>query len=380
MINFPKVSLVYDRYKKASPVNKATIEIRISYNRKQKYISTGIRIFPNQWKNDRIINSDNDIVLNMELDNVLNKVRQILCNMYNEGNIDLFHLSDRIKIKDVPNVLDYFEQRSKIKKYGKAQDTQKRYDRFIRLFSEWGKIKYFTDITDENILSYDKYLSSKGMKDYSKWQNYHRFLNSFILDALKEGYMKNNPYERLSINKGKSRNSISKFLTLEEFHRMKAVKLNTDSLNKVRDVFIFQTYTCLSYTDLRDFDITKIITIKGMKVYTGKRDKTKKEFTIPLLKPALAILRKYNNKLPLISNVKYNAYLKVVAQYADIDKPITTHWARHTGATLMLNEGIPINIISRICGHSNTKITESVYAKLLDETVVEAVNKIKDKI
>ena len=46
----------------------------------------------------------------------------------------------------------------------------------------------------------------------------------------------------------------------------------------------------------------------------------------------------------------------------------------------MLNEGIPINIISRICGHSNTKITESVYAKLLDETIVEAMSKIKNKI
>ena len=103
-------------------------------------------------------------------------------------------------------------------------------------------------------------------------------------------------------------------------------------------------------------------------------------FTIPLLKPALDILHKYNNKLPLISNVKYNAYLKVVAQYAGIDKPITTHWARHTGATLMLNEGIPMNIISMICGHSNIKITESVYAKLLDETIVEAMSKIKNKI
>lgn len=319
-------------------------------------------------------------MLNMELDNIINKVRQALLTMYNEGNINIFSILNIIKETKVPSILDYFEQRSKIKKYGKAQDTQKRYDRFIRLFSDWGKIKYFTDITEENILSYDKYLSSKGMKDYSKWQNYHRFLNSFILDALKEGYMKNNPYERLSINKGKSRNSISKFLTLEEFHRIKTVKLSTDSLNKVRDVFIFQTYTCLSYADLRDFDITKIITIKGMKVYIGRRDKTKKEFTIPLLKPALDILYKYNNKLPLISNVKYNAYLKVVAQYAGIDKPITTHWARHTGATLMLNEGIPMNIISRICGHSNTKITESVYAKLLDETVVGAMSKIKNKI
>ena len=86
---------------------------------------------------------------------------------------------------------------------------------------------------------------------------------------------------------------------------------------------------------------------------------------------------KYNNKLPVISNVKYNQYLKVIAQAAGIDKPVSTHYARHTGATLLLNEGIDMRIISKICGHSSTKITEQVYAKLLDETVVDAIKKLK---
>ena len=95
-----------------------------------------------------------------------------------------------------------------------------------------------------------------------------------------------------------------------------------------------------------------------------------------MLKPALDILHKYSGKLPIISNVKYNAYLKVVAQAAGIDKPRTTHWARHTGATLLLNEGVPMQIVSKICGHSSTKMTEQIYAKLLDETVVDAIKKL----
>ena len=85
---------------------------------------------------------------------------------------------------------------------------------------------------------------------------------------------------------------------------------------------------------------------------------------------------KYNNKLPVISNVKYNQYLKLVALATGIDKPISTHYARHIGTTLLLNEGIDMRIISKICGHSSTKITEQVYAKLLDETVVDAIKKI----
>ena len=95
------------------------------------------------------------------------------------------------------------------------------------------------------------------------------------------------------------------------------------------------------------------------------------------MKPALDILAKYKDKLPIISNVKYNEYLKVVAQAAGIDKPLSSHWARHTGATLLLNSGIDMRIVSKICGHSSAKITEQVYAKLLDETVVDAVADIE---
>ena len=111
-----------------------------------------------------------------------------------------------------------------------------------------------------------------------------------------------------------------------------------------------------------------------MKVYTGSREKTDVSFTIPLLTPALNILKKYQNKLPVPSDQKYNEYLKVVALAAGINKPLSSHWARHTGATLLLNEGgMDMRIVSKICGHSSTRITEQVYAKLLDETVVDAM-------
>lgn len=380
MINYPRTTLIYDRYKKASASKKATIEIRISHERKQKYISTGIRLFPNQWINGKIVKCPSAMKLNMQLNKQLDDVMQAIYNMYKEGHIDIFDIPNRIKKTKQIGLLDFFQRRFKVRKYGKTKDTQKRYDRFIRLFTEWGKIKDFSDISDDNIISYDQYLSSKGMKDCSKWHNYHRFLNSLIIDAIDEGYLHRNPYKWVNISKGKNSDSLSKFLTSEEFQKIKTVRLATESLDKVRDVFVFQTYTCLSYTDLRDFNMNMIRSIKGMKVYAGKRDKTGKEFTIPLLKPAIAILDKYNGKLPIISNVKYNAYLKVVAQSAGIDKPITTHWARHTGATLLLNEGIPMRIVSRICGHSSTKITEAIYAKLLDETVVNAIKKVKDRV
>lgn len=374
----PQVHLIYNRYKKASASRKAVIEIRITYNYKQKYISTGIMLYPHQWKDGTIVGVSNAIQISQSLDKMLNEVKEVLYEMLNEGNVDIFSVPDRLarKHKAVLSFIEFCEQRAAIRKYGKKEDSQERYNRFIRLFKAWGKIKEFEDINDLNIISYDKHLQNTGMKPYSKWNNYHRFLNSFILDAIDEGYLKRNPYKWVAIDKNKRSHGIERCLTPEQFNRLKVAKMPTESIERVRDLFVFQTYTCLSYSDLKEFDSKMVQTIKDMKVYVGKRHKTNITFTIPLLPPALEIIRKYKGKLPIISNVKYNEYLKIVAQAAGIDKPLSTHWARHTGATLLLNEGVPIQIVSKICGHSSTKITEQVYAKLLDETVVDAIQDI----
>ena len=379
MNSFPRLTYVYDRYKKATSKRKASIELRITYNYKQKYISTGIEVLPKQWKNGSIVNHAEAEHLNIELNRFLIEVRQIIIDMESSNNINIFSIPKILEKKKngITTFLDFCKERAKIRKYGKSDDTIQRYDRFIRLFNEYGKITDFSDITEASILTYDNYLNSRGMKPYSKWNNYHRFLNSFIIDAIDAGFLKKNPYKWVNIEKDKDINGYKRCLTPEEFQRIKRVDLSTESLQHVRDVFVFQTYTCLSYADLKNFNIHSIHDVKGMKVYIGKREKTEIEFTVPLIKPALEILMKYNNKLPVISNVKYNEYLKVVAQAAHIDKPVSSHWARHTGATILLNRGIPMQIVAKICGHSSTKITEQVYAKLLDETVVDAIKEVK---
>lgn len=374
MASFPKIALVYDRYKKASAKHPAPIEVRVTYERRQKYIRTGVEVRPKEWKKESICNRSDAAILNKKLEGIVAEVNQVLLDMQEEHNINIFSIPERIerKRKGIVTFYDFIRERADVREYDKAEGTKKRYERFVSSFREYGKIRDFKDITESSLISYDSYLTSTGLKTYSRWANYHRFLNSFIIDAIGAGYMTVNPYRRIKIERGKEY-GIDKYLTPEEFKKIQRVELPTESLQKVRDVFVFQTYTCLSYTDLKDFSAEKIVETKGMKVYTGHREKTGKGFTIPLLHAAMEILKKYNYKLPVISNVKYNQYLKVVAQAAGIDKPVSTHWARHTGATMLLNAGIPMQVVSKICGHSSTRITEQVYAKLLDETVVETI-------
>jgi len=378
----PQISLIYNRRKIASPTRKAAVEVRVTHNYKQKYISTGIMLYPSQWKKSKITNCTNLVQISQTLDKIVTDIRQVIFEMMQDGNVDINAIPERLSKKKQERIsfIDFCIQRANVRKYGKSKDNKRRYDRFIKYFNEYGKIVTFEDITEQNIIEYDKYLERKGLKENSKWSCYHRFLNSFISDAINDGYLHKNPYKWIHINKGRYKDALERCLTPEEFRKIKNACMPTPSLEKVRDVFVFQTYTCLSYTDLRSFNISRIKEIKGMKVYTGSRQKTMKTYTIPILAPAWDILMKYNGKLPIISNVKYNLYLKNVAQAAGIEKHISTHWARHTGATLLLNEGVDLNIVSKICGHSSIKITEQIYAKLLDETIVDAVDSVKDKL
>jgi len=382
-VELPVVGLIYNRYKRASATQDAVIEIRVYYDGKAKYMSTRIRVFPKEWQRGRVVGRVDAVILNKQLDRLLIDVRQIVYDMYEDGQIDIDAIPSRLMAKRKPNItfLDFCEERTKIRKYGKAVDSQERYERFLRFLKEYGKIRTFYDLTEAKVMELDRYLKGQNnMKAKSRWNNYHRFLNSFILDAQKEGLLQLNPYDRVKIEKGSDFDGIDKYLTPEEFQKLRTATMPESRLERVRDLFVFHSYTCLSYHDLRAFDPKKIKEIDGKKLYVGHRGKTKIEYTIPLLAPALEILAKYGDKLPILSNVKYNEYIKEVAKAAGIEKPVTTHWARHTGATLLLNAGVKIEIVSKVGGHRSIKMTEKIYAKLLPKTVVAAVNEIEEKL
>lgn len=379
----PSVRFIYNRYGKASDTKDAVIELCITYLGKQKYYSSRVRVFPKEWKKDHVTGRGDAVMLNKLLEKLRNDVWGVIYEMMDNGHIDIFAIPAKLQAKQKisKEFLAFCKERAEVRKYSKAEDSKDRYDRFIRFLESYGRIKSFYDLTEAKVMELDRYLKSRnGMKAKSRWNNYHRFLNSFILDAKKEGIMERNPYDTVKIDHGDDCDGLSKYLTLEEFLKVKTAEMPSERLERVRDLFIFQCYTCLAYHDLHCFDPKKIQEKDGKRFYVGKRGKTNIEFTIPILSEAQAILDKYDGKLPLLSNVKYNAYMKEVIEETGIKKNVTTHWARHTGATLLLNAGVPMQTVSKVCGHSSIKMTEKIYAKLLPETVVDAVYEVEDKL
>ena len=98
------------------------------------------------------------------------------------------------------------------------------------------------------------------------------------------------------------------------------------------------------------------------------RLKTEENYFIVLLSPAMEILKKYDYVLPIISNQQYNLRLKIVADYAGLDRNLTVHMSRHTFATMCLNNGVKMENVSKMLGHTNVRTTQQ-YAKVLNAEV-----------
>lgn len=127
-------------------------------------------------------------------------------------------------------------------------------------------------------------------------------------------------------------------------------------LSKIRDVFIVQCFTGMSYSDIKRFDKSATYLDSSTTTWIdGSRVKTGVDFDVPLLPKIAELIQKYDFKLPVPSNQKMNAYLKEIGDIAGITKKLTTHLARRTFASLLNEKGANITAIQRMLGH--TKIT-----------------------
>ena len=202
-------------------------------------------------------------------------------------------------------------------------------------------------------------------------------VKSVMRFAVEEGYIKVSPFK--IVLKKEKKEVVP--LTIEEVNIIRKKKIDIARLAKIRDLFVFECYTGLAFSDLaslnqKDFHIDE----SGNKWIIKKRHKTNVVATIPLLPIALEILERYNYKLPCLTNVKYNAYLKEIGDICGIKKSLHSHLARHTWATILLNAGMDMVSVSKCLGHANSKITESTYAKVLPEKLFEKVKTVGDTL
>jgi site-specific recombinase XerD len=168
-----------------------------------------------------------------------------------------------------------------------------------------------------------------------------------------------------------------------------SLSLNEKYLQETLDCFLFQVYSGLSYRELKTLNSTHVKHINGRDWIIIKRKKTGNEQKLVLLPEAIKIVQKYKNDvgckelnqlLPVKSNQKYNLNLKTVQSIAGIDTKMCSHLGRHVFATtIALSNGMPLETVSKILGHTSMKTTQ-IYAKVLDDKIALDFDSLSAKL
>ena len=232
------------------------------------------------------------------------------------------------------------------------------------------------------INDFDIYLRTKLSMKQNSASKTVRFLKTVVLFMIKSGTIERDPFANYRFKwKQVSRD----FLSEEELASIMEKKMETPTLEAVRDIFIFSCFTGLVYIDIANLRESDIATKSGKRWIVTSRHKTGVSCNIPLLEVPQKILQKYEGKdkkgrlLPILSNQKMNAYLKEIADVCGIEKNLTCHVARHTFATLMLSLGVSMESVSRMLGHTNIKTTQ-IYARITNQKVSKDMKAISNHI
>ena len=395
--------LFYLKKQKNYTSGLAPVYLRITVDGQRAEVTTNRECEPEKWNSHsgRATGTKENIKsLNAFLDNLQSDAYEAHRYLHeNEKLITAESLKNRMLGKSEKSymLIELFkDHNSKVASLigkGFAQATLKRYETSLRHTQAFLKFQFgVADINIEKvdnafITDYDYYLRTTNKCNNNSTLKYIKNLGKIIRICLSNGWIIKNPFVNY---KGKIKTVNRVYLTEEEVQRMANKSFDIDRLSQVRDVFLFCCFTGLAYVDIKKLKISEITkgVDGGLWIFTN-RQKTETRSAIPLLPTATQLIKKYSNHplcinkdmpLPVPSNQKMNGYLKEIAAMCGIDKILTSHIARHTFATtITLSNGVPIETVSKMLGHSSIKQTQH-YAKILDLKVSADMLLLKQKL
>ena len=378
---------------------KAPLFCRITYLKQRKQFSSGLFINPNNWNNTlqkTIISDTEHQQINTQLSLIKQEINQAFLFLQvqkDEFDVDDIYLKYKGEdTKPAKSLMEVFElHNSRMKMLIGKEYTKSTHSKFIEAKQHIEEFLYHTtrkrnikldDLSLKFLQDFDFYLKTENnFKQITINKSIQR-LSKIIKLAIAEGFLVTNPF--LLYKPKKVINNIT-YLTPEELHSLENHVFSQKRLEQVRDMFVFCCYTGLPYQEMASLEAKHIVKKFDDKFWIDMfRQKTKKQFSLPLLPKAIEILDKYKNDkelLPIISNQKFNSYIKEVAEIIGIEKKLTHHIARKTFATtILLYNDVPIEVVSELLGHSKISTTQEHYAKVVQKKVSEQIINLIKKI
>ncbi len=271
----------------------------------------------------------------------------------------------------------------------RAQSTYRKYDNVRKRLAEFLAAKLhredipLKELTETFITDYDLYLRGEKRLTPSCVCIYTKPLKMIVTKAHNAGIIARNPFadyhpKKTTIERG--------YLIESELQALMNYEFVFDGYSKVRDMFVFSCFTGMAHADVKGLTQEMIQrSFDGDLWIVKRRQKTDTPFKIKLCGITKRIIARYKrevagtNLLLPVPDIAYcNRVLKKIAAEVGIDKTITYHMARHTFATTnALAQGIRIEVVSRMLGHTNIKTTQ-IYAKVTDEMLAKGFDEMAD--
>lgn len=377
--------LVYNRKKHLNKQGTALVQVEASLNQRKIYFKTNLYIKPEHWdkQTSQVIGHPQANDLNSMLFEFVLHLQGIELALWKRGvPVTLSLLKDAMKKNRPVNVTFPVFARNYVQDSDRRESTKENLLTTITVLQEFRPGLDFKDITYTFLKDFEVYLREKG-NGVNTVAKHLRQLRTLVNEAINQGYIHADayPFRKFKIKQEKGRHE---FLTPDELKKLENLDISDKKLRHVLDAFLFCCYVGLRYSDFCQLSPANFIKVNGKKWLHFKSIKTGIELRLPLHLlfegKALAILDRYDiaEFASLGSNSEVNKCLAQITMMARIKKHVTYHTARHTCATLLIHQGVPITTVQKLLGHTSVKTTE-IYSEILSSTILRDLKAIKRK-
>lgn len=380
-----KYRFVYNRKKQLNKQGTALVQVEASLNQRKIYFKTNIYLRPEYWdkRTAQVCNHPQANDLNSMLFEFVLHLQGIELSLWKRGvPATLSLLKDAMKKNRPVNVTFPVFAKEYVQHSDRRQSTKENLITTINVLQEFRPGLDFKDITYTFLKDFEVYLREKG-NGVNTVAKHLRQLRTLVNEAINQGYIHADayPFRKYKIKQKKGRHE---FLTPDELRKLENLEINDRKLRHVLDAFLFCCYVGLRFSDFCQLTPANFIKVNGKRWLHFKSIKTGIELRLPLHLlfegKALAILDKYNiaEFASLGSNSEVNKCLAQITMIARIKKHVTYHTARHTCATLLIHQGVPITTVQKLLGHTSVKTTE-IYSEILSSTILRDLKAVKKR-
>ena len=365
-------------------------------NRQQ--FSTRLYIRPEIWDKDAQCvrgTSEDAVLINRRLQDITVELKSIERKLYEaDGNVSLDEIYSLYKNKTANEhtLCGIFRERIKrmeslVGKEYSPSTLQKFREVFAHVERYIQNLYKSTDIPIRRVdyffvKQFEDTLLSQGLKAITINKIMQR-LRQMVVYAFKCNYIQQDPFVEYRPLKERKR---LVFLTQEELKLLEDYHFAQQRLEEVKNIYLFSVYTGLAYHEAQALQPKHIVKgFDGRNWINLVRQKTDREIAVPLLTQAEKLIIwferfcKVNEYVqPRISNQKVNSYLREIAEVVGIDKKLTHHTARKTFATtILLYNDVPIEVVSKLLGHSDISVTQRSYAQVLNKNISNHIGRLE---